>query len=193
MDFSPSGLAARALQTRAVVRAPITLYRHGLGWILGRRVLMLEHTGRRSGKTRFVCLEVVDRPAPERAVIVSGFGERAEWYQNLLADHTCFVTIGQSRRIPAQARFMTSAEASAALDRYQHAHPRAWDHLRQAIEKAAAPGRPAADGQTAPRPWRPPELTVPERPTSRDATTAQAVAGSGEVPGRTLFAAARLW
>jgi hypothetical protein len=31
---------------------------------------------------------------------------------------------------------MTSAEASAALERYQRAYPGAWDHLRQAIEKA---------------------------------------------------------
>jgi deazaflavin-dependent oxidoreductase (nitroreductase family) len=119
-----------------MVRASITLYRHGLGWVLGRRVLMLEHTRRRSGQARFVCLEVVDRPAPERVVIVSGFGERAAWYQNLLADHTRFISIGRLRRIPAQARFITSAEASAALDRHQHAHPRAWDRLREAIEKA---------------------------------------------------------
>lgn len=97
---------------------------------------MLEHTGRRSGLPRFVCLEVVDRPAPERVVVVSGFGERAEWYRNLRANHACFVSVGRLRRIPAQARFMTSTEASATLDRYQHAHPRAWDRLRQAIEKA---------------------------------------------------------
>jgi hypothetical protein len=32
---------------------------------------------------------------------------------------------------------MTSAEVSPALDRYQRAHPKAWDRLRQAIEKAA--------------------------------------------------------
>jgi hypothetical protein len=32
---------------------------------------------------------------------------------------------------------MTSAESSATLDRYQRAHPRAWDRLRRAIEKAA--------------------------------------------------------
>jgi len=137
VDFSPSGLAARALRTRAVARAPITLYRHGLGWAFGWRVLMLEHTGRRSGRARFVCLEIVDRPTPERVVIVSGFGERADWYQNLLADPACFVSIGRLRRVSARARLMTSAESSATLDRYQRAHPKAWDRLRQAIEKAA--------------------------------------------------------
>src|ERR1051325_9087278 len=69
VDFGLPGLAARALQTRALVRAPVTLYRHGLGWVLGGRVLMLEHTGRRSGRARFACLEVADRPGPDRMVI----------------------------------------------------------------------------------------------------------------------------
>jgi deazaflavin-dependent oxidoreductase (nitroreductase family) len=77
------------------------------------------------------------RPGPDRVVIVSGFGERAEWYRNLLADPACFVSVGRLQRVPAQARFMTSAEASAPLDRYQRAHPGAWDRLRQVIEKAA--------------------------------------------------------
>jgi deazaflavin-dependent oxidoreductase (nitroreductase family) len=136
VDLSPSALAARALRIRAVVRAPIRLYRHGLGWVFGQRVLMLEHTGRRSGQARFVCLEVVDRPGPDRVVIVSGFGERSDWYRNLRTEPGCFVSTGRLRRIPARARFMTSEEASAALGRYQRAHPGAWDRLRRAIEKA---------------------------------------------------------
>jgi hypothetical protein len=36
MDLSPSGVAARALQPRAFVRVPITLYRHGLGHGIGK-------------------------------------------------------------------------------------------------------------------------------------------------------------
>ena len=141
MDISVSGFGAKALQTRAVVRAPITLYRHGLGWLLAGRVLMLEHTGRRSGQPRYVCLEVVDRPAVDRVVVVSGFGERAQWYQNLQASPACFVSVGRRERVPASARFMTAAEAATALDHYQRAHPGAWKRLSQAIEKAA--GRPA--------------------------------------------------
>ncbi|TPX00919.1 nitroreductase family deazaflavin-dependent oxidoreductase, partial [Schumannella luteola] len=79
MDLSPSGIAARALRTRWFVRAPIGLYRRGLGWIMGDRILMLEHTGRTSGEPRFVCLEIVERSADDRLRIVSGFGERAQW------------------------------------------------------------------------------------------------------------------
>lgn len=136
VDLSPTGLAARALRTRAFVRAPIVLYLHGLGQVFGGRVLMLEHRGRHSGQARYVCLEVVDWSHPDRIVIVSGFGERAEWYRNLRADPACFVSVGRRRRLSAQARFMTPAEAAAALDRYQRAHPGAWERLRQAIEKA---------------------------------------------------------
>jgi deazaflavin-dependent oxidoreductase (nitroreductase family) len=143
VDLSPTGLAARALRTRAFVRAPIALYRHGLGWILGGRVLMLEHQGRRSGRARFVCLEVVDRPSPERIVVVSGFGERAQWYRNLRADPACFVSAGRLRRVPARARFMRAAEAAATLDGYQRAHPDAWNRLRGAIEKAV--GHPVGE------------------------------------------------
>ena len=124
------------MRTRAFVRAPIALYRRGLGPVFGERVLMLEHRGRRSGQARYVCLEVVDRPRPDRIVVVSGFGEQAEWYRNLRADPACFVSVGRRRRVPAQARFMAPAEAAITLDRYRRAHPGAWERLRQAIEKA---------------------------------------------------------
>jgi hypothetical protein len=61
----------RLLRTRAVVRAPIWLYRHRAGWLLGSRMLMLEHVGRRSGVPRYVCLEVVERPSEDEIVVVN--------------------------------------------------------------------------------------------------------------------------
>jgi len=136
MDLSPSGIGARILRTRWLVRAPIALFRAGLGWMLGRRVLMLEHRGRVSGQRRFVCLEIVDRPAPDRIVVVSGFGEGAQWYRNLEADPHCFVSTGSSRRVPAVARFLPDEDAAAALDRYREQYPRDWRYLKEAIEKA---------------------------------------------------------
>lgn len=136
VGLSLSGIGARALRTRWFVRAPISLYRAGLGWMMGGRVLMLEHTGRTSGKPRYVCLEIVERPSPERIVIVSGFGEKAQWYRNLRADPQCFVSTGRMRRAPATARFLSDPEAADALGRYQRQHPRDWELLRGAIEKA---------------------------------------------------------
>ena len=60
------GLVGRAgsrfLHDRRLARSPLWFYRHGLGWLLGPRLLMLEHLGRSSGQVREVCLVVVDRP-----------------------------------------------------------------------------------------------------------------------------------
>ena len=67
---------------------------------------------------------------------MSGFGERAQWYRNLKADPHCFVSTGRMRRAPAVARFLSGEEASGALERYQRDHPRDWEMLRGAIEKA---------------------------------------------------------
>ena len=135
MDVS-GWLAEKALTTRGVARAPIWMYRHGLGRLLGERVLMLEHVGRVSGLPRYVCLEVVARPDRDRIVVVSGFGTRSQWFQNLEARQTCRVTIGRRRDVSARARFLTEEECAAALSAYQAAHPRAWRPLRHAIERA---------------------------------------------------------
>lgn len=128
---------ARLLRNRRVVRAPISLYRHGLGWLMGSRVLMLEHIGRTSGQLRYVCLEVVERPGPDTVIVVSGFGERAQWYQNLRACPDCHVSLQRRRRVPARARFLADEESADVLERYQRVHPRAWRRLHGAIEHAA--------------------------------------------------------
>ncbi|MGC5248502.1 nitroreductase family deazaflavin-dependent oxidoreductase [Gordonia sp. DT219] len=129
-------VGAYLLRNRSVVRAPIWLYRHDLGWLLGRRVLMLEHLGRRSGLPRYVCLEVVDRPSADVLVVVSGFGTSSQWYRNLMACPECKVSIGTARNKPARARPMSDEESAETLQRYQQAHPRAWRNLRGMIEQA---------------------------------------------------------
>jgi deazaflavin-dependent oxidoreductase (nitroreductase family) len=129
-------LVAGLLRNRRFVRAPIWLYQHGFGRLLGKRVIMLEHRGRKSGLPRFVCLEVVERPTPDTIVIVSGFGQRAQWYRNLRADPECYLSSGRRRRVPAYARLMPDRESADALARYKQRNPRAWRRLRGAIEHA---------------------------------------------------------
>ncbi|MFC4373547.1 nitroreductase family deazaflavin-dependent oxidoreductase [Nocardia halotolerans] len=131
-----AALGARVLRTRALARAPIRLYRAGLGFVFGSRLLMLEHIGRRSGAHRFVVLEVVDRPTPDEYVIVSGFGRTSQWYRNIVADAHVWVSCGFRRRTPALATPMSDDESARALDRYIERHPRAWKKLRATIEHA---------------------------------------------------------
>ncbi|MFV0461088.1 MAG: nitroreductase family deazaflavin-dependent oxidoreductase [Actinomycetales bacterium] len=136
MSPSLKALGARALQIRPLVRSPIWLFQHGLGWLLGPRFLLLEHIGRTSGEPRYVCLEVSDRPDSETFVVMSGFGERAQWYRNLRADPRCHVSSGRLRRAPATARILSVEEAGDALDRYARAHPKAWERLQGVISEA---------------------------------------------------------
>ncbi|WP_415674980.1 nitroreductase family deazaflavin-dependent oxidoreductase [Tsukamurella hominis] len=133
--LSPAALAARALRTRRLVRAPIWLYQHGLGAVLGPRMVMIEHTGRTSGEPRYVVLEVVDRPDPDTVIVCSGFGETSQWYRNLRARPECRVTVGRRERA-AHADLLDSEASAAVLHRYRSAHPAAWERLRGAIEHA---------------------------------------------------------
>lgn len=130
-----AALGARLLRSRRVARAPVWLFRHGLGGVLGDRIIMLEHTGRHTGRARYVCLEVVERRTPESLTLVSGFGERAQWFRNLRAEPRCRVTV-RGRLRDARARVLSADEAAAGLARYQQAHPRAWRGLRAVIERA---------------------------------------------------------
>lgn len=143
-----AGAAAAALRTRWLVRTPIWLYRARLGFVFGSRLLMLEHVGRVSGLSRYVVLEVIDHDHG-RYVVVSGFGTRAQWYQNVRAHPQVRVQVGSRAPVPAVARQVEPAEAVAVLDRYAAAHPRAWASLRPVLEKTLG-GRIDATGTDFP-------------------------------------------
>ena len=131
-----SEILARLLKNRALVRAPIWLYRAHLGFVMGQRMLLLEHIGRKTGARRYAVLEVVERPAPDRYVIVSGFGARSQWYQNLLAKPQVHVSVGSRRRVPAVATPMSRDAAKAALTRYAVRYPRTWARIEPTLEAA---------------------------------------------------------
>ncbi|MGH3210902.1 MAG: nitroreductase family deazaflavin-dependent oxidoreductase [Trebonia sp.] len=146
---SPAAWAARLLRVRWIVRAPVWLYRARLGLVFGSRLLMLEHTGRKTGVRRYVVLEVVDHPAPGTFIVAAGFGDRAQWLRNVRARPAVRVYAGSRRPAPATARPLTSQEAAAALTAYAHAHPRAWAALRPVFENTLG-ARIASDGTSLP-------------------------------------------
>ncbi len=136
-----------ALHWRPLMRAPIAAYRAGLGFVFGSRMLMLEHIGRRTGATRYVVLEVVDHPAPDTYVVPSGFGERSQWFRNVLANPQVRVSTGRRRSVAATARRLSTAEADAVLRRYIDAHPHAWASLGSVLDRTL--GSRAAPPNTA--------------------------------------------
>jgi deazaflavin-dependent oxidoreductase (nitroreductase family) len=137
------------LRTRWIVRAPIWLYRARLGFLFGSRLLMLEHTGRKTGIRRYVVLEAVDHPDPHSYIVAAGFGDRAQWLRNVRASPRVRVYTGYRRPVPALARPLTSEETAAALTAYACRHPRAWATLKPVFETTLG-ARIDGDGASLP-------------------------------------------
>lgn len=118
---------------RALFRAPIWLYRMGLGGLLGRRFVLLTHTGRRSGRSRQVVLEVVGRHEESGGyLIVSGYGARAQWFCNILDDPRVCFQVGW-RRYAGLARPLPATESGRRLAEYARRHPRLAASLMKAV------------------------------------------------------------
>ena len=115
--------------SRVLFRAPIFLYRVGLGWLFGGRILLLNHIGRVSGTRRHVILEVVEHDRTDQSfVVASGWGPDAAWYRNVL--HTPDVSIQVGRRtLPVTAVPLTADEGADVFARYASRHRAAAKYL----------------------------------------------------------------
>lgn len=110
-----------------VLHAPVWLFRLRLGFLLGRRIVMLEHKGRRTGKLRQTPLEVVGRDG-DKYILCSGTGPKADWYRNLTAAPAVSLWVGPVRHEVDQ-RFLDESEGASAFARYEQAHPKAAERL----------------------------------------------------------------
>jgi deazaflavin-dependent oxidoreductase (nitroreductase family) len=128
-------VGAKFLGTRWAARAPIAVFKARLGFLFAGRLLLLLHRGRKSGAERSVVVEAVAREDPDTVVIASGFGTAAQWYQNLMADPSCLVSIGLRNRVPATAELLDASASSLLLARYAAEHPRLWKHLSRSITR----------------------------------------------------------
>lgn len=119
----PRGLA------RLGWRAPIWFYRLGLGGLLGERFVLLNHVGRKSGQPRQAVLEVVQHDKENGVyVVASGFGEKSDWFQNIIAQPEVTIQVGR-RRMPARAERLPLPQAAAVMLDYTHRHPAALRNL----------------------------------------------------------------
>jgi deazaflavin-dependent oxidoreductase (nitroreductase family) len=114
-------------------RAPIWFYRIGLGGLFGKRFLLLTHIGRKSGQPRQAVVEVVDFDAKNNIYFaVSGFGEKAQWFQNIM--HTPQVKIQVGRHaMSARAERLSLEDRENILIDYSQDHPIALRELSKML------------------------------------------------------------
>ena len=108
---------------RLFFRAPICLYRFGLGGCFGKRMLLLNHTGRKSGLPRQAVLEVVQhQPETNTYVVCVGFGEQSQWYQNLLANPQASIQVSW-RKWPVTAEQLSTQDGAEAFADFCRRNP----------------------------------------------------------------------
>lgn len=108
---------------RLLFRLPIWLYRLRLGRLLGDRMLLLHHTGRTTGLPRQAMLEVAhhDRDT-DTYVVFAAFGEKTDWYQNVLAHPDVSIQVGR-RKLAVRAEPLSAEERGAVLVDFVNEHP----------------------------------------------------------------------
>jgi deazaflavin-dependent oxidoreductase (nitroreductase family) len=105
------------------LHAPTWIYRARLGFVMGKRFLMIEHRGRKSAKLYRTMLEVAGRNAERNEwIVTSGTGPKADWYRNVEAGGVEAVWLG-SKRHRAGVRFLDPTEAAEVMNRYEQQHP----------------------------------------------------------------------
>ena len=114
---------------RWLLRAPVWLYRLGLGGLLGDRFLLLTHIGRKSGQLRQSVLEVVEHDEATGAyVIASGWGEKSDWLRNIQKNPNVLVQ-SRRQRFEATAERLSQEQATSVARDYARRHPSAFRAL----------------------------------------------------------------
>ena len=102
-------------------RLPIWLYRFRFGWLFGRRLLLLYHTGRKSGQIHATVLEVIryDK-ANHTYFLASGFGENSDWLKNVMATPAARVMVGIWPHNVVATRLEPAEAAEELLKYWRH-------------------------------------------------------------------------
>lgn len=113
---------------RVVVRMPITLYRLGLGMLINAAPYMVLTTrGRKTGLPRHTALEY--RQHGSKYYLISAWGRRSHWVQNLLAHPEVTFQCG-SRTYAGQARLVDDAgEANRASQLFRKPQQTLYDRF----------------------------------------------------------------
>jgi deazaflavin-dependent oxidoreductase (nitroreductase family) len=95
--------------------------------------LMLTHLGRKSGLPRQTIVEVVRHDkATDTYFVVSGFGEKSDWYRNIRKNPRVTVHMG-GRRMDCMAEQLGHNDAVHEFNDYARRHPAALKTLSRVL------------------------------------------------------------
>ena len=114
--------ASPGLLFRWIFKIPVLFYRLGLWNLVGKRVLMLITTGRKTGKTRYTPLEYGYDPASDSYTVMAGWGGKTDWYRNAVANRRVRARV-QQRAFEATVEPLTDAEVAEMLAMVSRVNP----------------------------------------------------------------------
>ena len=110
--YPPTGLL------RILFRVPVHVYREGLGWIFGKRFVLINHVGRKTGKSHQVVVEVIEwEKGTGNVIVVAGYGEQTQWYKNLREQSNTTIQIG-NQKCTVSIELLAPADGEDIIARY---------------------------------------------------------------------------
>lgn len=104
-------------------KIPSIQYKLGMGWLIGKYILILTTTGRKSGKLRYTPLEYLYDQKNDKYRVTAGWGGKTNWYRNLCKDPHVFVQVGR-RKFNAIAGIASNEEVAKYMKMVSSRHPR---------------------------------------------------------------------
>ena len=104
-------------------KMPILQYKLGMGWMIGRYVLILITTGRKTGKPHLTPLEYEYDDKTDRYRIAAGWGGNTDWFKNLKANPNVHVQVGR-RKFDSAAEIASDQEVAQYMMNVSKRHPR---------------------------------------------------------------------
>lgn len=109
---------------RLVFKTPILFYRVGLGGWLGKHILLLQTTGRRTGKIRLTPLEYGYNPHTGAYFLMTGWKGQSDWYRNARSNPRVQLWVGE-QRIQGIARPASIEEVVMEMEKVLSVYPKA--------------------------------------------------------------------
>lgn len=118
---------------KSFFKAPVYLYRWGLGFLLGKRFIYFTHIGHKSGITRDSVIEVIHRDKEaDLYYSVAAYGSKAHWVQNIRKNGLVQAQTG-TRKFSATAAELSHAEGFQMLSQYAEQHPLLFKELMKLV------------------------------------------------------------
>ncbi len=103
-------------------KMPLFFYRRGLGWIFGKRFMVLTHVGRRSGTVYQSVLAVLAFDPGTREIKAVAPWSSSNWFRNIQATPALEVQTAGMRYVPRQ-RFLSPEEIATAFVQFRREQP----------------------------------------------------------------------